>query len=139
MDESIVPGARDALLVVDLQKDFLPDGALGVTDGDTVVAPSNCVPTTSSLEGIGTPDGASVGRCYAQFPARSVSSSAQFSTRMSSGLAAACGGYHQIGSAVLFYDLRQSCTFRLHQRAYIADGCVLFSCSQPARSCSWAG
>ena len=58
---------------------------------------------------------------------------------MSSGLATACGGYHQIGSAVLFYDPRQSCRLRLHQRAYIADGCVLFSCSQPARSCSWAG
>jgi nicotinamidase/pyrazinamidase len=30
---------RDALLVVDLQRDFLPGGALGVADGDAVVAP----------------------------------------------------------------------------------------------------
>jgi len=30
---------RDALLVVDLQRDFLPGGALGVSGGDEVVAP----------------------------------------------------------------------------------------------------
>jgi nicotinamidase/pyrazinamidase len=30
---------RDALLVVDLQRDFLPGGALGVAGGDAVVAP----------------------------------------------------------------------------------------------------
>jgi len=35
------PGARDALLVVDVQKDFLPGGALGVARGDEVVAPLN--------------------------------------------------------------------------------------------------
>jgi len=31
--------ARDALLVVDLQHDFLPGGALGVAGGDQIVAP----------------------------------------------------------------------------------------------------
>ena len=30
---------RDALIVVDLQRDFLPGGALGVADGDEVVGP----------------------------------------------------------------------------------------------------
>jgi nicotinamidase/pyrazinamidase len=30
---------RDALLVVDLQRDFLPGGALGVAGGDAIVAP----------------------------------------------------------------------------------------------------
>jgi len=35
------PGARDALLVVDVQEDFLPGGALGVARGDEVVAPLN--------------------------------------------------------------------------------------------------
>src|SRR5512135_2451684 len=35
------PGARDALLVVDVQKDFLPGGALAVAHGDEVVAPLN--------------------------------------------------------------------------------------------------
>ncbi len=30
---------RDALIVVDLQRDFLPGGALGVTGGDAVVGP----------------------------------------------------------------------------------------------------
>jgi nicotinamidase/pyrazinamidase len=35
------PGARDALLVVDVQKDFLPGGALAVAQGDEVVAPLN--------------------------------------------------------------------------------------------------
>jgi nicotinamidase/pyrazinamidase len=35
------PGEHDALLVVDLQKDFLPGGALGVAHGDEVLAPLN--------------------------------------------------------------------------------------------------
>lgn len=39
MPDALQPG--DALLVVDVQNDFLPGGALGVTDGDTVVAPLN--------------------------------------------------------------------------------------------------
>ncbi|BDG06233.1 nicotinamidase [Anaeromyxobacter oryzae] len=30
---------KDALLVVDLQHDFLPGGALGVADGDAIIAP----------------------------------------------------------------------------------------------------
>jgi len=34
-----IDGARDALLVVDLQHDFLPGGALAVRDGDEIVAP----------------------------------------------------------------------------------------------------
>jgi nicotinamidase/pyrazinamidase len=32
---------RDALIAVDVQNDFLPGGALGVPDGDAVVAPLN--------------------------------------------------------------------------------------------------
>ena len=32
-------GARDALLVADIQYDFLPGGALGVRDGDAVIEP----------------------------------------------------------------------------------------------------
>jgi nicotinamidase/pyrazinamidase len=35
------PGPTDALLVVDVQNDFLPGGALGITGGDTVVEPLN--------------------------------------------------------------------------------------------------
>jgi nicotinamidase/pyrazinamidase len=35
------PGAGDALLVVDVQNDFLPGGALGIADGDVVVPPIN--------------------------------------------------------------------------------------------------
>ena len=35
------PGPGDALLVVDVQKDFLPGGALAVAQGDEVVAPLN--------------------------------------------------------------------------------------------------
>lgn len=35
------PAAGDALLVVDVQKDFLPGGALAVAHGDEVVAPLN--------------------------------------------------------------------------------------------------
>ena len=34
-------GRGDALLVVDVQNDFLPGGALGVRDGDAVIAPLN--------------------------------------------------------------------------------------------------
>ncbi|HEX7115224.1 MAG TPA: nicotinamidase [Steroidobacter sp.] len=33
--------AGDALLIVDLQRDFLPGGALGVPEGDQVIAPLN--------------------------------------------------------------------------------------------------
>lgn len=35
------PGPGDALLVVDVQKDFLPGGALGVPSGDEVIEPLN--------------------------------------------------------------------------------------------------
>lgn len=35
------PGPRDALLVVDVQDDFLPGGALGITGGDAIVEPIN--------------------------------------------------------------------------------------------------
>lgn len=36
----VLLGPRDALLVVDVQHDFLPGGALGVPDGDRVLAPT---------------------------------------------------------------------------------------------------
>jgi nicotinamidase/pyrazinamidase len=36
-------GAGDALIVVDVQRDFVPGGALGVPAGDEVVEPLNCV------------------------------------------------------------------------------------------------
>jgi nicotinamidase/pyrazinamidase len=39
--ESAVPGVSDALVVVDVQNDFLPGGALAVPRGDEVVAPLN--------------------------------------------------------------------------------------------------
>ena len=35
------PGPNDALLVVDVQNDFLPGGALGITGGDAIVGPLN--------------------------------------------------------------------------------------------------
>lgn len=35
--QSMALGAQDALLIVDVQRDFLPGGALGVADGDAVV------------------------------------------------------------------------------------------------------
>jgi nicotinamidase/pyrazinamidase len=35
------PGPKDALLVVDVQNDFLPGGALGIEGGDAIVAPLN--------------------------------------------------------------------------------------------------
>ncbi len=37
MDERLVPGVDDVLLVVDVQNDFCPGGALAVGDGDAVV------------------------------------------------------------------------------------------------------
>ena len=39
--ESFSLSRRDALIIVDLQNDFLPGGALGVPDGDAVIAPVN--------------------------------------------------------------------------------------------------
>lgn len=37
MSSNVKPGTGDALLVVDMQNDFLPGGALAVPDGDAVV------------------------------------------------------------------------------------------------------
>ena len=37
MAADIIPGERDVLLVVDVQNDFCPEGALGVPEGDAVV------------------------------------------------------------------------------------------------------
>ncbi|HET9018382.1 MAG TPA: bifunctional nicotinamidase/pyrazinamidase, partial [Acetobacteraceae bacterium] len=37
----LVPGASDALLVIDVQNDFVPGGRLAVPDGDAVVPPIN--------------------------------------------------------------------------------------------------
>lgn len=37
----LFPAASDALLIVDVQNDFLPGGALGVPDGDRVLLPIN--------------------------------------------------------------------------------------------------
>lgn len=39
--ERLPLGPGDALLLVDLQRDFMPGGALGVPDGDRVIAPAN--------------------------------------------------------------------------------------------------
>jgi nicotinamidase/pyrazinamidase len=38
---NITPGDDDILIVVDVQYDFLPGGALAVPDGDAVIAPIN--------------------------------------------------------------------------------------------------
>lgn len=38
---SISPGPHDALIIVDVQNDFLPGGALEVPDGDAVIPPLN--------------------------------------------------------------------------------------------------
>ncbi|WP_036247051.1 isochorismatase family protein [Massilia sp. BSC265] len=40
---AIVLGKGDALLIVDLQNDFLPGGALAVPRGDLVIAPTNAL------------------------------------------------------------------------------------------------
>ncbi|WP_022928270.1 nicotinate phosphoribosyltransferase [Patulibacter americanus] len=39
LSSPVTMGPRDALLVVDVQRDFLPGGALGVPEGDRVLAP----------------------------------------------------------------------------------------------------
>jgi nicotinamidase/pyrazinamidase len=36
------PGPGHALLVIDVQNDFLPGGALGITVGEAILAPINC-------------------------------------------------------------------------------------------------
>lgn len=41
MPETFRPGARDVLLIVDVQNDFCPGGALAVPDGDVVVPAIN--------------------------------------------------------------------------------------------------
>ena len=40
-DPELSPQAGDALLVVDVQNDFLPGGSLAVAHGDEVIAPLN--------------------------------------------------------------------------------------------------
>jgi len=40
-EKELRPSAGDALIVVDVQNDFLPGGALGVPDGDRIIAPLN--------------------------------------------------------------------------------------------------
>jgi nicotinamidase/pyrazinamidase len=40
---AITPGRDDVLIVVDVQYDFLPGGALAVPDGDAVIAPINAL------------------------------------------------------------------------------------------------
>lgn len=40
---AIVLGKGDALLVIDMQNDFLPGGSLGVPQGDRVIAPINAL------------------------------------------------------------------------------------------------
>jgi nicotinamidase/pyrazinamidase len=40
-DGRVLLGPGDALLLVDLQRDFMPGGALGVPDGDRVIEPAN--------------------------------------------------------------------------------------------------
>jgi len=46
------PGSGDALLVVDVQNDFLPGGALGIADGDAIVAPLNALLTAWRTHGL---------------------------------------------------------------------------------------
>jgi len=47
-NEAIAIGNEDALIVVDVQRDFLPGGALAVPSGDAVIAPLNsCVESFS--------------------------------------------------------------------------------------------
>lgn len=41
MERPFTPGRGDALLLVDVQNDFLPGGALAVPGGDAVIAPLN--------------------------------------------------------------------------------------------------
>ena len=43
LDRTLRPRAGDALLLVDIQRDFLPGGALAVRDGDRVVPPAQCL------------------------------------------------------------------------------------------------
>lgn len=40
-DEALELGAGDALLIVDVQRDFLPGGSLAVPGGDAILAPAN--------------------------------------------------------------------------------------------------
>ena len=47
---------RDALLVVDLQHDFLPGGALGVAGGDEIVAPIAALGVAASLDSLDKPE-----------------------------------------------------------------------------------
>jgi len=45
---TIKPGGRDVLLVVDVQNDFIPGGALAVNEGDLIVPLVNQLAAASS-------------------------------------------------------------------------------------------
>src|SRR4051812_30168689 len=46
------PRPGDALVIVDLQNDFLPRGALAVPDGDAVIAPLNAAIAAFAARGL---------------------------------------------------------------------------------------
>ncbi|MFL6708591.1 MAG: isochorismatase family protein [Massilia sp.] len=49
---SLDPRPGDALVIVDLQNDFLPGGALAVPDGDAVIAPLNAAIAAFAARGL---------------------------------------------------------------------------------------
>jgi nicotinamidase/pyrazinamidase len=49
---NVTLGSADALLIVDVQRDFLPDGKLGVPDGDAVVPILNRYIETARKKGV---------------------------------------------------------------------------------------
>ncbi len=51
-DAGVRPGQGDALILVDVQHDFLPGGSLAVADGDAIIAPLNAMIEEFTRQGL---------------------------------------------------------------------------------------
>lgn len=76
------PGPGDALLVVDVQNDFLPGGALGITGGDMIGLVDEAVAGTPLLQ--------TVMRAGRRLPQPSLEQSREFARRQLASLPERC-------------------------------------------------
>lgn len=142
MSKQLLQG--DALLIIDVQKDFLPDGSLAVLGGDMVVAPLNAWITRFSAERLpifATRDWHTADHCSfcaegGPWPAHCVANTvgAQFSTALklprdttiiSKATSRDKDAYSGFAGTDLYRRLLQSGVRRLFVGGLATDYCVL--------------
>lgn len=141
---AIVPGAGDALLIVDLQNDFLPGGALGVPQGDRVLAPiaqlvdlytSHALPVFASRDwhpqdhcSFAQQGGPWPSHCVAGTPGAAFASSVKFPQEtvvISKAVTAAQDAYSAFAGTQLAEELARRGVRRLAVCGLATDYCVL--------------